>query len=740
MGEQDFQKLEEILASLRPMLPIQNPMPFFVHNNPLQYWEKFSFAEGIEKAVLTYENSLEDGSRHFWRDLEDFVIPLVLSYFDQGLNRWTAPTQKLGLWDWYCNYVSASLSLKSKALPLLKSTIKELRSERPEEVILRGLRASYSHRDYWNHYLQTLIFHFKGWSGMIQVLEKNPSVFPLIQHKSALIEWVAILVSVDVAMRTEKKLLHQPIWKLEKIKETGQWVQNRLVTIKNREIGFYRETVSRFQSHLTAVNQNGKGFSPNLSEHQAEVQILFCIDDREESLRRAIEAVDPRYETFGTVGFFGVDFSLRRPGHVIFQPHCPPVINPRKKAEEIKVVEESSLLSKMRELIPHLNESRFTPMEPFLALVFWPFYLIALWIRSFAPQSYGKIRDWLRLDHPINPDNQIKFIDEYTLEEKATLVSDILAGAGMTSVRSKIIMVLGHAATTTNNPFQKSYGCGACSGQSGFSNAKVFAQFANDPAVRKLLIGKGVSLSEETFFLACCHDTCSDKIYFERYDEKHLGDKVTLVEKFKTDMVEALRLNADERWQQFGLTSSDNAQNRSLDWSQPRPEFGHTGVALSIFGPRWLTQGLNLGRRSFLVSYEPDSDPDGKNLAYDILNALPVCANINLDYFTSSAFPKAMGAGSKLPLNIASGIGLMPGSKGDLQIGLATQMIDRHEPLRLLAFVYCDKDKLQGVIDRSARLQNLIKNNWIHLIRIDPKTLIFDILTEELKNAYTLTQ
>jgi len=49
------------------------------------------------------------------------------------------------------------------------------------------------------------------------------------------------------------------------------------------------------------------------------------------------------------------------------------------------------------------------------------------------------------------------------------------------------------------------------------------------------------------------------------------------------------------------------------------------------------------------------------------MNALPVCANINLDYFTSRAFPNAFGSGSKLPMNIAAGIGLMTGSKSDLK-------------------------------------------------------------------------
>lgn len=739
-SQNDQQRLEEIISSLRPLLPIQNPMPFFVHNNPLQYWERFSFQEGIEKAVLTYENNPEIKSRMVWRDLEDFVIPLLLSYFDQGLNRWTVPSKKKGLWDWYCNYIEASFTLKSPALPLLKKQVKSLRTQSALAVILSNLDNLFSDRNDWPSHLQTLIFHFKGWSGMIQVLEKNPSLYPLQRYEVALLDWIAILVSAEAALRQQKKMGQQRLWNLSNVLSRRKQIQTRLKKIQKEEFFYYRSLIARFQSHIACQQQRRATEIAENSKIPAAVQVLFCIDDREESLRRALESVDPSYETFGTVGFFGVDFSLRRPGHVIFQPHCPPVVTPRKKAEEVNPSNDHSLLGKLRAFLPHLNESRFTPMEPILALFFWPFYMVALWLRSFAPKTYGQLREWLRLDSPLRSHNTIRFIESYSLEEKADLVRDILGGAGMTHVSAQFVMVLGHAATTTNNPFQKSYGCGACSGQSGFANAKVFAEFANDKAVRLELVKRGILIDEETYFLACCHDTCSDKIYFAPADESRMVDKRELFEKFKVDMEKALVLNADERWRQFSLSNSDSAIARSMDWSQPRPEFGHTGVALSVFGPRWLTKGLNLERRAFLVSYEPEMDPDGKNLAYDILSALPVCANINLDYFTSRAFPRALGAGSKLPLNIASGIGLMPGSKGDLQIGLATQMVDQHDPLRLLAFVFCDSEKLERVIAQSARLQNIIKNNWIHLVRIDPSTLKFEALTEELKNELSLTQ
>ncbi|MEY4616526.1 MAG: hypothetical protein RJB66_1486 [Pseudomonadota bacterium] len=735
----DLQTIEDVINSFRPLLPIQNPMPFFVHNNPLMYWERYSFREGLEKAVLTYENAIEVKTRVIWRDLEDFVIPLVISYFDQGLNRWIVPSKKKGLWDWYCEYIKTSWSLKSKALPPLKKDLERLTTQSPVEVIAMCLSRMAIRKEDWANHLQALIFHFKGWSGMIQVLECNPKVFPIQKYDILLMDWVAMLITAEEALRQKKQLSGQRIWDFNRLPRRKETINKRIEKIRRSEIEFYRKTISQVHSHIVAQEQR-RMTERNNSKFAPAVQILFCIDDREESLRRALEKVEPSYETFGTVGFFGVDFLLKRPGHVIFQPQCPPVVTPRKRAEEIVPEGDNAFLNKVRKFIPHLNESRFTPIEPFLSFLFWPFYMVALWLRSFMPTTYSQIRDWLRYDNPMKGHNLIRFIEGYTLSEKADLVRDILGGAGMNIVQSNLVMVLGHAATTTNNPFQKSYGCGACSGQSGFANAKVFAEFANDPQVRSELKSRGILISDSTLFLACCHDTCSDKVFYAPSSDQRLSDYQEIFIKFGNDMKKALEINASERWRQFRIKSSADSTSRSLDWSQPRPEFGHTGVALSVFGPRWLTQDLDLKRRAFLISYEPENDPGGENLAYDILSALPVCANINLDYFTSSAFPKVFGAGSKLPLNIASGIGLMHGSKGDLQIGLATQMVDQHEPLRLLAFVFCEANNLQKVIQKSARLQNLINNNWIHLVRIDPKTLDFDVITEELKNAMALTQ
>jgi len=760
--------VEHIINSIRPTLPIQNPMPFFVHNNPIQYWEKFPFEVGIENAVLTFENTGEHKSRVLWRELEDFVLPIVISYFDQGLNRWNLESHKTNLWQWFVYNINSSLNIKAQFLSELKSSIKLNTHGTLLEDTTKILEQRCANKEIWLSHLQALILHFKGWSGMIQVLEKDASLFPLVSRNVSLIDWVAILVFTENAInfQKEKPWWGKPLWSSAPLEPRIKEIHNQLNQIKEKEKNFYQSFFNQFQSHLIATLQQRSTLE--LSQKSGPItlksseqikstptvhtnwvknkivqtplaQILFCLDDREESLRRAIESTNQNYETFGTLGFYGIDFSLKRPGHLIFQPHCPPVIQAKKKAEEVVPLTSSLFKKIMQKLLPLLNESRFTFLEPLIAICFWPIYASLLIIRSLSPSLYSQFRNYFQTDLYINSMSSINFITEYTIKEKADIVAGILGGAGLLNVTAPLVVVMGHAATTTNNPFQKSYGCGACSGQSGFSNAKVFVEFANDDDVRVELKVKGININPKVTFIAACHDTSRDQTIYAHQNETYLGvdqEKKHIYFEFQKNMNLALKINKEERWKQFQLSSFESAESRSSDWSQPRPEFGHTGISLTVFGPRWLTKDLNLNRRAFLMSYDPDLDPTGEHLSYVILNALPVCANINLDYFTSAAFPEAFGAGSKLPLNIASGIGLMAGSKGDLRVGLATQMIDRHEPLRLLAYVYADKLKLEQSISSSPRLQNIIKNNWIHLVRIDPLTLKFEFVTDELKRDF----
>ncbi len=53
-----------------------------------------------------------------------------------------------------------------------------------------------------------------------------------------------------------------------------------------------------------------------------------------------------------------------------------------------------------------------------------------------------------------------------------------------------------------------------------------------------------------------------------------------------------------------------HVEERSEHLAQPRPEYGHCTNAVCIVGRRSLTRGLFLDRRAFLVSYDATQDPD----------------------------------------------------------------------------------------------------------------------------------
>jgi len=152
----------------------------------------------------------------------------------------------------------------------------------------------------------------------------------------------------------------------------------------------------------------------------------------------------------------------------------------------------------------------------------------------------------------------------------------------------------------TNNPFQKSYGCGACSGQSGFANSKIFCSFANDIEVRAELSKQGYIIPNETVFVAAHHDTCSDEVQFAGSHSLTKNQTESLAQ-LQIDFNLATGKNTAYRFKQFGI-KNDTPIARALDWSQPRPEYGHSKVAMAVFGPRFLTSHFDLSR-SFFFSF-----------------------------------------------------------------------------------------------------------------------------------------
>jgi uncharacterized protein YbcC (UPF0753/DUF2309 family) len=167
--------------------------------------------------------------------------------------------------------------------------------------------------------------------------------------------------------------------------------------------------------------------------------------------------------------------------------------------------------------------------------------------------------------------------------------------------------------------------------------------------------------------------------------------------------------------------------HRSADWAELQPEWGLARNASFIVGPRGMTEGIDLRRRSFLHSYDPDVDPDGTALETILTAPMVVAHWINMQYYFSTVDPEVFAAGDKTVHNIVAGIGVTEGAGGDLKVGLPLQSLfvgERafHEPLRLLTVVEAPIARIDEVIARNPVLRELFGGQWVHLAARDTRS------------------
>jgi len=780
--------LQHFIHEIKHFLPSQKTLKDFIHHNTLHAFQHKKFFDGIfeaseifgykvtlqlldyrelfrlgrikdyaiEKAIVKHAGELElktwtqkvlfqeydeninsnigalrsDWKRVYKVDIDSLMHPklyrVLSSYLDQGIALWEFPEVSGGFLNDMRSVVGNS------NISLFQHTKVEELFLNPAITVYDLLTILIGDSQYFQQYIFDIVFSHPGWSGIVSVIEDSPDA--LLLSRTITLEDMLhfeLCLELDVMLSEYGKQLrplsltaqHPPLDVL------GSYPKKELHTI----LKIWQEAFewSYYDQVLGGIVVNAK--KPTTKTNDTAVfQAVFCIDERECSLRRHIEYVEPTCETYGAPGFFGVEFFFRGSGAQFIEKLCPAPVTPKHL-----IIEKDTHTHIVKDIM--LSKDSMTLFKGFgMVIVLGMYSLWKLFQTLLQPKMDSSISDAfshvgkeseLIFEHTSPEQYEYNLQVGFTIQEMADRIESFLSCIGLTQWFSSIVYIMSHGSSSANNPHHGAHDCGACSGRPGCVNARVFCKMANHSEVRSILSERGISIPENTVFIPCMHDTASDLI--EYYDESFLSEYHHNVHNsIKKQFEQALDLNAKERSRRFASIDTTSSlksvrkeiEKRAFSLFEPRPELGHGTNSLAIVGRRKVTRELYLDRRAFLNSYDYTKDLSGEYLAKVMAPIGIVCGGINLEYYFSRVDNVKLGCGTKLPHNVVGLLGISNGYDGDLRPGLPWQMIEPHDPIRLMVIVEHYPDIVLKCIQSSDAMYEWYKNEWVHICALHPDT------------------
>jgi uncharacterized protein YbcC (UPF0753/DUF2309 family) len=728
--------------------------------------------------------------------VHDLLIRFCGVFLDQGLAGWQLPRRDEGF---YRAFVNLYAGERSRHEPWRRDLPKELSRLKAEGISpLASIRESLEvlgvRESDWEPFLSATLLALRGWAGMIHFLEERPdrAVHPVAP--GSLVEFLAVRLLLDrlalassarqsfgytgplKGLRGELRRLAGPIapptpeqrafivfqlaqvlgWTPEdlyKLDEPG-WFElleeiEVFSAVDRRRVlhlAYERRFLIRTLDALTLHARNRA--APPAS--RPRFQAIFCIDEREESIRRHLEELVPDAVSYGIPGFYFVPMYYRGADDAHYVPLCPAVMLPKHwvvETAEAGDEEAHERRTQTRRAWGRASHSIHVGSRTFafgalLATAVGVLASIPLVARTLFPRLAARLRRAFGRFVSAGPRTRLKLERTepaagpegggigFTFDELTSIAERIVRDIGLTSGFARLVFTFGHGSTSMNNPHESAHDCGACGGSRGGPNGRAAAQILNDPRIRRRLAERGLTIPPDTVFVGGLHNTSSAELIFydvHRIPETH-RDEFAAARKM---LERACESDAHERCRRFESAPLDatfararqHVEGRAEDLSQVRPEWGHATNAVAIVGRRWRTRGLFLDRRAFLNSYDPtQDDAEGTILTRILQAAVPVCAGINLEYYFSYVDSPGYGCGTKLPHNITSLLGVMDGAASDLRTGLPWQMVEIHEPVRLLFVVETTPELMLKIMEREAGIGGVIRNGWVYLALLDPNS------------------
>lgn len=776
---------QHTLHELKHYLPAQAPLKDFIHHNTLHAFQTLKFENALTQAATIFgykvsltlneyrdlfnakkiklnvlekiiaernpnsninwlqncTNKLYDVTitprigklRGSWKeryaiDLDAKIQPILFrilcSYLDQGISIWNFPTTENG-------FLSSIKELEKNTFSSLFKTDKARNLLLTNNCELTNLlKIVVGNEAYYEQYVFDQQFSHQGWSGIVSSIEDLPSGL-LDTKKISTKELIQfeLLLEID-ALATKfgndflplcTKVIDAPTNLFTKVPQT-ELAEVMAIWQEAYEWSYYDDVLAALKTKSTQAQKAAT----------TSFQAMFCIDDRECSLRRYLEKLDTNCETYGTPGFFNVEFFFKPQNGKFLTKLCPAPVTPNY------LIKEQNSTTKLQKEA-HLSKYSHSLLRGWLisqTLGFWAalklFYNVFKPTMSPATASSFKHMDkfsTLTIENKNITDTENGLQVGFTVTEMTDRVENLLKSIGLIKNFSSLVYVVGHGSSSVNNPHYSAYDCGACSGRPGSVNARVWCFMANHLDVRNELEKRGLIIPASTQFVGGLHDTCRDEITF--YDEKELTAVNKLAhQQNELVFINALDNNAKERSRRLesidttlsAVEAHEKIKNRSVSLFEPRPELNHATNSLCIVGKRSLSKQVFLDRRAFMNSYDYSIDLDGKILSNIMKPLGPVCGGINLEYYFSRVDNQKLGAGTKLPHNVMGLFGVANGIDGDLRPGLPSQMIEVHDPVRLLIIVEHYPEIVLKTIKSLDAMYEWYNNEWIHLVAINPET------------------